>query len=228
MTDQIPAQLYLVPTPIGNLGDITYRAVEVLKKVNVILAEDTRTSGILLKKYNIQSPLKSYHIHNEHKKVADIIQQLKNGLIMALISDAGTPGISDPGFLLVREAIAAGITIDALPGATAFVPALIKSGLPADRFVFEGFLPHKKGRQSRLTALADESRTIILYESPHRLLKLLTQIEKSFGPERQISVSRELTKLYEETVNGPVVEVLATFSGRTIKGEIVVVIAGKD
>jgi 16S rRNA (cytidine1402-2'-O)-methyltransferase len=221
-------QLYLVPTPIGNLGDITYRAVEVLQAVDLILAEDTRTSGKLLKKYDIQAKLKSFHIHNEHKTIASIIEQLKNGLIMALVSDAGTPGISDPGYLLVKEALAVGINIEALPGATAFVPALIKSGFPTDRFVFEGFLPHKKGRQTRLIGLADEPRTIIFYESPHRLLKLLGQIVETFGFDRQISVSRELTKLYEETINGSVTEVMEYYAERSIKGELVVVVAGKN
>jgi 16S rRNA (cytidine1402-2'-O)-methyltransferase len=228
MVDKAPTQLYLVPTPIGNLGDITYRAVEILQTVDVILAEDTRTSGKLLKKYNIQAQLKSFHIHNEHKTVAAIIDKLKNGLIMALVSDAGTPGISDPGYLLVKEALAADVKIEALPGATAFVPALIKSGFPTDRFVFEGFLPHKKGRQTRLKVLADESRTIIIYESPHRLVKLLGQLAETFGGDRHISVSRELTKLHEETTNGTVSEVLGYYSERSIKGELVVVVAGKN
>jgi len=220
-------QLFLVPTPIGNLGDITYRAVEILKTVDLILAEDTRTSGKLLKKYDIQAKLKSFHIHNEHKTITSIIDQLNNGVIMALVSDAGTPGISDPGYLLVKEALASGISIEALPGATAFVPALIKSGFPTDRFVFEGFLPHKKGRQTRLKGLADESRTIIFYESPHRLLKFLGQIAETFGSDKQISVSRELTKLYEETITGSVTEVIEYYAERTIKGELVVVVAGK-
>ena len=228
MVDKAPTQLYLVPTPIGNLGDITYRAVEILQTVDVILAEDTRTSGKLLKKYNIQAQLKSFHIHNEHKTVAAIIDKLKNGLIMALVSDAGTPGISDPGYLLVKEALAAEVKIEALPGATAFVPALIKSGFPTDRFVFEGFLPHKKGRQTRLKVLADESRTIIIYESPHRLVKLLGQLAETFGADRHISVSRELTKLHEETINGTVSEVISYYSDRSIKGELVVVVAGKN
>jgi 16S rRNA (cytidine1402-2'-O)-methyltransferase len=228
MAGKHPTQLYLVPTPIGNLGDITYRAVEILQTVDLILAEDTRTSGILLKKYEIKSKLKSFHIHNEHKTVASIIEQLKNGLIMALISDAGSPGISDPGYLLVKEALAADIEIEALPGATAFVPALIRSGFPTDRFVFEGFLPHKKGRQSRLKALMEESRTIILYESPHRLVKLLGQLAETFGADRQISVSRELTKLHEETINGSVSEVTDYYAERSIKGELVVVVTGKN
>lgn len=228
MLDKLPTQLYLVPTPIGNLGDITYRAVEILQTVDLILAEDTRTSGKLLKKYDIQAQLKSFHIHNEHKTVAAIIDKLKNGLIIALVSDAGTPGISDPGYLLVKEALAADVKIEALPGATAFVPALIKSGFPTDRFVFEGFLPHKKGRQTRLKVLADESRTIIIYESPHRLLKLLGQLAETFSADRHISVSRELTKLHEETINGPVSEVINYYAERSIKGELVVVVAGNN
>ena len=228
MAGKHPTQLYLVPTPIGNLADITYRAVEVLQMVDVILAEDTRTSGKLLKKYEIKSQLKSFHIHNEHKTVASIIEQLNNGVIMALVSDAGTPGISDPGYLLVKEALAAGIEIEALPGATAFVPALIKSGFPTDRFVFEGFLPHKKGRQTRLKALAEEPRTIIFYESPHRLLKFLGQLAETFSSDRLISVSRELTKLHEETINGTVSEVADYYANHLLKGEIVVVVAGKN
>lgn len=228
MTDRLLAQLYLVPTPIGNLGDITYRAVEILKTVDLILAEDTRTSGKLLKKYDIQAQLRSFHIHNEHKTVAAIIEKLNNGVIMALISDAGTPGISDPGYLLVKEALAAEVKIEALPGATAFVPALIKSGFPTDRFVFEGFLPHKKGRQTRLKALADESRTIIFYESPHRLVKFLGQLAETFGSDRHISVSRELTKLHEETINGTVTEVINYYAERSIKGELVVVVSGNN
>ena len=228
MQTRQPTQLYLVPTPIGNLGDITYRAVEILQEVDLILAEDTRTSGKLLKKYDIKAQLKSFHIHNEHKTVATIIDKLKNGTIMALVSDAGTPGISDPGYLLVKEALAEDIKLEALPGATAFVPALIKSGFPTDRFVFEGFLPHKKGRQTRLKALADETRSIIFYESPHRLLKLLAQLADTFGSDRQISVSRELTKLHEETINGSVKEVIEYYAAGTVKGEIVVVVAGKN
>jgi len=228
MAGKDPTQLYLVPTPIGNLGDITYRAVEILNSVDLILAEDTRTSGKLLKKYDIKAKLKSFHIHNEHKTLASIIEQLNTGVIMALISDAGTPGISDPGYLLVKEALAAGVNIEALPGATAFVPALVKSGFPTDRFVFEGFLPHKKGRQTRLKGLIEESRTIIFYESPHRLIKLLGQLGENFGLERQISVSRELTKLHEETINGTVAEVLAYYAEHTIKGELVVVVAGNN
>lgn len=219
--------LYLIPTPIGNLGDITLRSLEVLKKVNTILAEDTRTSGFLLKHYEISKPLQSFHIFNEHKTLAGLIERMKAGEIMALISDAGTPGISDPGFLLIREALKAGLKVDCLPGATALIPALVKSGFPTDRFVFEGFLPHKKGRQTMLKRLAEEDRTIVLYESPHRLLKTLEQLKEFFGPDRHISVSRELTKLHEETFTGTVQEVHQHFSIKEVKGEIVLVIDGK-
>jgi len=218
--------LYLVPTPIGNLTDITYRAVAILKQVDLILAEDTRTSGILLKKYEIRNKLKSFHIHNEHKVVSSIIEKLLTGMEIALISDAGTPGISDPGYLLVREALNNNINIEVLPGPTAFVPALVKSGFATDRFVFEGFLPVKKGRNSRILELAKEHRTIILYESPHRLLKTLEQLKETFGSDRQISLSRELTKIHEETINGTIVEVMEYFSAKGVKGEIVIVIAG--
>jgi 16S rRNA (cytidine1402-2'-O)-methyltransferase len=220
--------LYLVPTPIGNLGDITLRALEILKSVDVILAEDTRTSGVLLKHYQINKPLQSFHIFNEHKTVNKLIDRLKAGEVFALISDAGTPGISDPGFLLVREALKAGIKIDCLPGATALIPALVKSGFPTDRFVFEGFLPHKKGRQTLLKKLAEEERTVIFYESPHRLVKALEQLNEYFGPNRQVSVSRELSKKFEETKTGSVQEVLDHFSAKEIKGEIVVVVSGKN
>lgn len=226
MTTEITS-LYLVPTPIGNLGDITLRALEVLKKVDTILAEDTRTSGFLLKHYEISKPLQSFHIFNEHKTLAGLIERIKHGEVMALISDAGTPGISDPGFLLVREVLNAGYKIDCLPGATALIPALVKSGFPTDRFVFEGFLPHKKGRQTMLKKLAGEDRTIVLYESPHRLRKTLEQLIEFFGPERQVSVSRELTKLHEETFTGTVQEVLQHFTAKDVKGEIVLVIDGK-
>ncbi|MFD1143057.1 16S rRNA (cytidine(1402)-2'-O)-methyltransferase [Larkinella insperata] len=220
-------KLYLVPTPIGNLDDITLRAVNVLKSVDGILAEDTRTSGILLKHLEISKPLHSYHIFNEHQTVQRIIAQLKAGKTLALVSDAGTPAISDPGFLLVRECLKNEIPVECLPGATAFVPALVNSGLPADRFTFEGFLPHKKGRQTRLTELAGEERTMIFYESPHRLLKTLTQFGEVFGPDRPASVSRELTKLFEETVRGSIQEIIAYFAEKTIKGEIVIVVQGK-
>ncbi|GAB3256925.1 16S rRNA (cytidine(1402)-2'-O)-methyltransferase [Larkinella harenae] len=220
-------KLYLVPTPIGNLEDITLRAVNVLKSVDGILAEDTRTSGILLKHLEISKPLHSYHIFNEHQTVQRIIAQLKAGKTLALVSDAGTPAISDPGFLLVRECLKNEIPVECLPGATAFVPALVNSGLPADRFTFEGFLPHKKGRQTRLTQLAEEERTMIFYESPHRLLKTLTQFGEVFGADRPASVSRELTKLFEETVRGSIQEIIAYFAEKTIKGEIVIVVQGK-
>lgn len=219
--------LYLVPTPIGNLGDITLRSLEVLKKVDTILAEDTRTSGFLLRHYEISKPLQSFHIFNEHKTLAGLIERMKGGEVLALISDAGTPGISDPGFLLIREALKAGLKVDCLPGATALIPALVKSGFPTDRFVFEGFLPHKKGRQTMLKRLAEEDRTIVLYESPHRLLKTLEQLMEFFGPERLLSVSRELTKLHEETFTGTVHEVYQHFSIKEVKGEIVLVIDGK-
>ena len=220
--------LYLVPTPIGNLGDITLRSLEILKSVDAILAEDTRTSGILLKHYQISKPLQSFHIFNEHKTVSKLIERLQGGEVLALISDAGTPGISDPGFLLVREALKAGIKVDCLPGATALIPALVKSGFPTDRFVFEGFLPHKKGRQTLLKKLAEEDRTIIFYESPHRLIKALEQLTEFFGPERLVSVSRELSKKFEETKSGTVQDVLAHFAAKEIKGEIVVVVNGKS
>lgn len=219
--------LYLVPTPIGNLGDITLRALEILKSVDTILAEDTRTSGVLLKHYEIKKPLQSFHIFNEHKTVNGLIERLNKGEVIALISDAGTPGISDPGFLLVREALKAGIKIDCLPGATALIPALVKSGFPTDRFVFEGFLPHKKGRQTLLKKLAEEERTVIFYESPHRLVKALEQLKEFFGADRQASVSRELSKKFEETKNGTVQALLEYFTAKEVKGEIVVVVNGK-
>lgn len=222
------ASLYLVPTPIGNLSDITLRALEVLKAVDVILAEDTRTSGNLLKHYQIKKPLQSFHNFNEHKVVEGLIGRMKNGEVMALVSDAGTPGISDPGFLIARASIQAGLLIECLPGATAFVPALIKSGLGADRFAFEGFLPQKKGRQTILAKLAEEERTMIFYESPYRLVKTLTQFGEYFGLERKVSVSRELTKMFEETINGTVAEVLEHFNGKEPKGEIVIVVEGRN
>ncbi|MEZ4874483.1 MAG: 16S rRNA (cytidine(1402)-2'-O)-methyltransferase [Flavobacteriaceae bacterium] len=220
-------KLYLVPTPIGNLKDMTFRAIEVLQEVDLILAEDTRTSGKLLKHFTITTPMQSHHMHNEHKTVAGIVSKLKAGQHIALISDAGTPAISDPGFLLTRACVEAGIEVDCLPGATAFVPALVNSGFPNDRFVFEGFLPVKKGRQTRLQQLADESRTLIFYESPHKLVKTLSQFVEFFGSERPISVSRELTKLHEETVRGTAQEVLQHFEAKPPKGELVVVVAGK-
>ncbi len=220
-------RLYLVPTPIGNLGDISYRAVEVLKSVDAVLAEDTRTSGVLLKHYDIATKMESFHAHNEHKRVEVVVERLLNGDQIALISDAGTPGISDPGFLLTRAALEKGVVVDSLPGATAFVPALVKSGFPTDRFVYEGFLPQKKGRQTRLGQLKDEFRTIVLYESPHRILKLLAELKEILGEERRVSVSRELTKKFEETVTGTASEVEEDFKSRqAIKGEFVVVIEG--
>lgn len=220
--------LYLVPTPIGNLQDITLRALEVLKKVDLILAEDTRTSSKLLNHFGIQKPATPFHQHNEHQVLQHITNQLESGKIMALITDAGTPGISDPGFLLVRECIKAGIKVECLPGATAFVPALVNSGLPSDRFCFEGFLPLKKGRHTMLTKLAGEERTIILYESPVRLLKTLNDLIQYFGPERRCSVSRELTKVFEENVRGTLQEVASHFSEKSVKGEIVIILGGKN
>ena len=219
--------LYLVPTPIGNLSDITLRALDTLRSADVILAEDTRTSGHLLKHYNIDKPMLSFHNFNEHKVLGKLVKRMEKGEVMALISDAGTPGISDPGFLIARAAMQAGLLIECLPGPTAFVPALLKSGLGADRFAFEGFLPQKKGRQTMLKKLAEEERTMIFYESPHRLLKTLQQLQEYLGAERRISVSRELTKMYEETVNGTIAEVLNHFDARDVKGEIVIVVEGK-
>lgn len=221
------SDLYLIPTPIGNLGDITIRGLEVLKSVDLILAEDTRNSGKLLKHYDITKSLKSYYVHNEHRFLDKIIEALLSGKKMALISDAGTPGISDPGFLLVRECLKNNIKIECLPGATAFVPALVNSGFPLDKFVFEGFLPQKKGRHTRLEFLKEETRTMIFYESPHRLIKTLKQFAQYYGRERQVSVSRELTKIYEETKKGILEEVITYFESKTVKGEIVIVLSGK-
>ncbi|MEC8829844.1 MAG: 16S rRNA (cytidine(1402)-2'-O)-methyltransferase [Bacteroidota bacterium] len=218
-------KLVIVPTPIGNLEDMTMRGISTLKSVDLILAEDTRTSARLLKHYDISTPMKSYHMHNEHKILRSIIEKLKSGLQIALISDAGTPAISDPGFLLVRACVAEGIALECLPGATAFVPALVNSGFPNDRFVFEGFLPLKKGRQTRLKLLANESRTTVLYVSPHKLQKTLQDIALYFGPERRISISRELSKVYEETRRGSVQSILEHYSKHPAKGEIVVVIS---
>lgn len=218
--------LYLVPTPIGNLEDMTLRAIRILKEADVILAEDTRTSAPLLKHFGIEKKAYAHHQHNEHKAVAEIIRFLKAGQTVALISDAGTPAISDPGFLLVREAIREGLSIQCLPGATAFVPALVSSGLPSDRFCFEGFLPVKKGRQTRLRALADETRTMIFYESPHRLQKTLREFTATFGGSRFASVSRELTKLFEETVRGTLDELVDYFDTHPPKGEFVVCVQG--
>lgn len=220
-------KLVLVPTPIGNLKDITLRALEVLKTVDLILAEDTRTTGKLLKHFEISSSLQAYHMHNEHKVLEGLINKLRSGLQIALVSDAGTPAISDPGFLLVRACIAEGFEIECLPGATAFVPALVNSGLPSDKFVFEGFLPVKKGRQTRLKFLSEEPRTMIFYESPHKLSKTLVHFSEFFGSDRLISVSRELTKLYEENRRGTIEDVLKYYLEHPPKGELVVVVSGK-
>lgn len=220
--------LFIVPTPIGNLADITLRALDILKSSDLILAEDTRTSGFLLKHYSISKPLQSFHNFNEHKVVNHYIERMEKGEVMALVSDAGTPGISDPGFLIIRACLQAGLKVECLPGPTAFVPALVKSGLPCDRFVFEGFLPVKKGRQTLLTALALEERTMIFYESPYRLVKTLEQFKTYFGADRKASVSRELTKMFEETFNGTLEEVLAHFQAKEVKGEIVMVVAGRE
>ena len=221
------SKLYLVPTPIGNLEDITFRAVTVLKTVNFILAEDTRTSGKLLKHFNINTPVHSHHMHNEHKTLNGVIHRIRNGETAALISDAGTPAISDPGFLLTRACIAEGIEIETLPGATALIPALLNSGFPSEKFVFEGFLPPKKGRQTRLQLLAEESRTMIFYVSPYKLIKTLTEFLSYFGENRLVSVSRELTKLHEETIRGTLPEMIQHFEAFPPKGELVVVVSGK-
>ncbi|CAM4222583.1 MULTISPECIES: 16S rRNA (cytidine(1402)-2'-O)-methyltransferase [Gillisia] len=221
------SKLYLVPTPIGNLEDITLRAIRVLKEVDFILAEDTRTSGKLLKHFEINTPMQSHHMHNEHRTVENIVRRIKNGETFALISDAGTPAISDPGFLLTRACVQEGVEVDCLPGATAFVPALVNSGFPNDKFVFEGFLPPKKGRQTRFKTLAEETRTIIFYESPHKLLKTLANFMEYFGEERLVSVSREITKMHEETIRGTAKEVLEYYTNKPPKGEIVIVVQGK-
>ena len=220
--------LYLVPTPVGNMEDMTMRAVRILKEADLVLAEDTRTSGVLLKHFDIKNRLMSHHKFNEHGTSAGIVERLKAGATIALISDAGTPGISDPGFLLAREAIAAGVEVTALPGATAFVPALVSSGLPCDRFTFEGFLPQKKGRKTRLESLRDEKRTMVFYESPYRLVKTLEQFGEVFGEDRQVSVCREISKVHEESVRGPLAEVVAHFKQTPPKGEIVIVVGGRD
>ena len=220
------SKLFIVPTPIGNLDDMTLRAIKVLKEVDLILAEDTRTSGKLLKHFEIATQMQSHHMHNEHKMVNRIVERLKSGESIALISDAGTPAISDPGFLLTRACIENYIEVECLPGATAFVPALVNSGLPNDKFVFEGFLPVKKGRQTRLLYLADEPRTMIFYESPHKLLKTLANFVEYFGEDRLVSVSREMTKLFEETVRGTVKEVLEFYTDKPPKGEIVIIVEG--
>ena len=221
------SKLYIVPTPIGNLKDITFRALEVLKVVDFILAEDTRTSGKLLKHFEITTQMYSHHMHNEHKTTQSVVARIKGGQSVALICDAGTPAISDPGFLLTRACVKAGVEVDCLPGATAFVPALVNSGLPNDKFVFEGFLPPKKGRQTRLKLLAQETRTIIFYESPHKLLKTLAQIVEYFGEDRPVSVSREITKLHEQTIRGSAGEVLAHFQAKPPKGEIELIVGAK-
>lgn len=220
-------KLFIVPTPIGNLEDMTFRAIRVLKEADLILAEDTRTSGKLLKHFEIATHMHSHHMHNEHKTVGNLISRLKAGETIALISDAGTPAISDPGFLLTRACVENKIDVECLPGATAFVPALVNSGLPNDKFVFEGFLPDKKGRQTRFLALAEETRTMVFYVSPHKLVKTLVEFGTYFGEERQICVSRELSKLHEENIRGTAKEVLAHFEAKPPKGEIVVVVGGK-
>lgn len=222
------SKLYLVPTPIGNLEDMTFRGIRILKEVDFILAEDTRTSGKLLKHFEIETQMHSHHMHNEHKSVKGVVQRIQNGETCALISDAGTPAISDPGFLLTRACVEKNIEVDCLPGATAFIPALVNSGLPNDKFVFEGFLPVKKGRQTRLLLLAEETRTIIFYESPHKLVKTLGNFVEYFGEDRQVSVSRELTKMFEETIRGTATKVLAHYTNKPPKGEIVIIVEGKS
>ena len=221
------SKLFLVPTPIGNLEDITFRAIKILKEADTILAEDTRKTLILLKHYEISTRMQSHHQFNEHKTLSQIIGRLQSGEVIALVTDAGTPGISDPGYLLVRECIKNNIEVECLPGATAFVPALVNSGFPCDRFIFEGFLPVKKGRQTKLKQLAENELTAIFYESPHRLLKTLEQFAEYFGSERNVSVSRELTKLYEETQRGSLADIIAYYKDKTIKGEIVIILEGK-
>jgi len=221
------AKLILVPTPIGNLQDMTFRAVEVLKEVDLILAEDTRTSGKLLKHFGIETPMKAYHMHNEHKLIEDLVRQLLGGTNMAVISDAGTPGVSDPGFLLVRACVEAGIEVSCLPGANALLPALVTSGLPSDKFVFEGFLPPKKGRKTRLELLAEEERTLVFYESPYKINKTLKELIAYFGEDRKVCLCREISKLYEEQIRGTLKEVLAISEARKLKGEMVLVVEGK-
>ena len=221
-------KLYVVPTPVGNLEDMTFRAIRILKEVDLILAEDMRTSGVLLKHFDIKNAMLSHHKFNEHQTVERIVERIKGGEQVALISDAGTPGISDPGFLIVRECVRNGIEVQCLPGATAFVPALVASGLPDERFCFEGFLPQKKGRATRLAQLQDEVRTMVFYESPYRLVKTLTQFAEVFGAERKVAVCREISKVHEESVRGTLAEVIAHFQQSETKGEIVIVLAGKD
>ena len=218
----------MVPTPIGNLADMTFRAIDVLKSVDLILAEDTRTSGVLLKHYEIHTPMKSFHAHNEHQQIEVVIKKLEEGIKIALISDAGSPGISDPGYLLAKAALDAQLQIEALPGPTALIPAIIKSGFPNNRFVFEGFLPQKKGRASRINSLKNEERTLIFYESPHRILKTLMQFEAAYGEDRKVSVSRELSKKFEQTINGSLSSVRAHFESHKPKGEFVIVLSGNS
>lgn len=219
--------LYVVPTPVGNMEDMTLRAIRILKEADLVLAEDTRTSGILLKHFQIQQHLMSHHKFNEHGTSASVVERLLSGQTVALISDAGTPGISDPGFFLVREAVKAGVEVQTLPGATAFVPALVSSGLPCDRFCFEGFLPQKKGRQTKIESLRDEERTMVFYESPYRVMKTLQQFSDVFGSDRQVSVCREISKVHEESVRGTLAEVIAHFTEHAPRGEFVIVVAGK-
>ncbi|PQA61014.1 16S rRNA (cytidine(1402)-2'-O)-methyltransferase [Siphonobacter curvatus] len=223
-------KLYLVPTPIGNLDDITLRSLKVLQSVDAILAEDTRTTGQLLKHLGIQKPLMAHHSHNEHASAGGVVKMIQSGKTLALVSDAGTPGISDPGFLLVRECLKNGLDVECLPGATAFVPALVNSGLPTDRFTFEGFLPQKKGRQTRIKSLVEEERTMVFYESPHRIVKTLEQLAEAFGPERPASISRELTKVFEETVRGTLTELIQHYTQHAdrVKGEFVLIVAGLE
>ncbi len=222
----MPVNLFLVPTPIGNLSDMTFRAIEVLREADLILAEDTRTSGTLLKHFEIATPMKSFHLHNEHKQTAYFVQLMQEGKTLALISDAGSPGISDPGFLLVREAVDAGLEVQALPGATAFVPALTISGFPCDRFVFEGFLPHKKGKKTRIESILDEERTVVYYESPHRIARTLDQMKEILGPERKVAVVREISKKFEEVNRGSLEEMAKHYTETPAKGEFVLVVAG--
>lgn len=221
-------KLFVIPTPIGNLEDMTFRAIRLLKEATLILAEDTRTTGILLKHFDIQNKMQSYHKFNEHKAVSHIVDRLNSGENIALVSDAGTPGISDPGFLVIRECVKAGIEVECLPGATAFVPALVSSGIPSDKFCFEGFLPQKKGRMTRLKFLAEETRTIILYESPHRVLKTLTQLAEYIGEERYIAACREISKIYEEVRRGTLKELITHYSVNEPRGEFVIIISGKE
>ena len=222
------AKLYLVPTPIGNLEDITLRAIRILKEVHLILAEDTRTTSVLLNRYEIKTPVIPYHQHNEHHVTPQIVDRIANGEDIAIVTDAGTPGISDPGFLLVRACVAQGVAVECLPGATAFVPALVNSGIPCNSFCFEGFLPPKKGRNKKMEELKVETRTMIFYESPYRLIKALEQFSEAFGADRKASVSRELTKMHEETARGRLAELVEHFKSKTIKGEIVIIVAGKE